>query len=273
MRNLLNFLAKYNNLIIFLILEGIALYFISNGNNYHNTRIVKGIRGVTRGMEEKISNTRSYFHLKEINQELAQENAYLKSTLEKLNNKEDQLFFSVSDTVYKQQYTFSPAEVIDNSVNKQKNFFTIDKGEKDGLTVDMAVISTDGIAGVIVGCSRNFSMAMSVLNLDFRVSARIKSNGYFGSLGWNGRDYKYAILNEIPQHVPVSIGDTIETSGFSTLFPEGIMIGTVSDFKPSGGDFYIIEVLLNTDFRKLHYVNVIGNLSKAEQLELERSFQ
>ncbi len=273
MRNLLNFLAKYNNLIIFLILEGIALYLISNGNNYHNTRIVKGIRGITRGMEEKISNTRTYFHLREINQELAAENASLKSTIEKFNNKEDLLFFSVSDTAYHQKYTFCSARIIDNSVNKQKNFFTIDKGEKDGLAVDMAVSSTNGVAGVIVGCSRNFSVAMSLLNLDFRVSARIKSNGYFGSLGWDGRDYKYAILNEIPQHVPVSIGDTIETTGFSTLFPEGIMIGTVSNFKNPGGDFYMIEVLLNTDFKRLHYVNVIGNLRKAEQLELEEPFQ
>jgi len=273
MRNLLNFLAKYNNLIIFLILESLALYLISNGNNYHNTRVVKGIRGVTRRVEQRISNTRSYFHLREINQQLAAENNSLKSTLAKLKNKEDQLFFSVSDTLYRQQYRYSTAEVIDNSVNKQKNFFTIDKGEKHGLTVDMTITSSDGIAGVIVGCSRNFSMVMSLLNLDFRVSARIKSNGYFGSLGWDGRDYKHAILNEIPQHVPVSVGDTIETSGFSALFPEGIIIGTVSNFENPGGDFYIIEVLLNTDFKRLHYVNVIANIQKEEQLELEESFQ
>lgn len=273
MRNLLDFLAKYNNLIIFLILEGIALYFISNGNNYQNTRIIKGIRGLTRGVEEKISNTSSYFHLREINQELSEENAYLKSALEKLENKEEQLFFSVSDSAYGQQYTYSPAKVIANSVNKQKNFFTINKGAKDGLTPDMAVISTNSIAGVILGCSRNYSVAMSLLNLDFRVSARIRSSGYFGSLGWDGRDNRYAVLHEIPQHVNLSMGDTIETSGFSSLFPEGIMIGTVSDIQTPGGDFYTIEVILNTDFRRLQYVNVIGNLRKSEQNELEESFQ
>jgi len=273
MRNLLNFLAKYNNLIIFLILEGIAFYLLSTGNNYQNTRIVKGMRGVTRGVEQRISNASSYFRLREINQQLASENISLKNTIERLTKPEDLLFFSVSDTIYRQQYIYSSAEVIDNSVYRQKNLFTINKGGNHGLSVDMAVTSAGGVAGVIVGCSENFSVAMSLLNLDFRLSARIKSNGYFGSLNWDGRDYKSAILSEIPQHVPVSVGDTIETTGFSAVFPEGIMIGTVSDFENPGGDFYIIEVLLKTDFKRLHFVNVIGNMKKTEQLELEKSFQ
>ncbi len=273
MRNLLNFLAKYNNLIIFLLLEGIALYLLSTGNNYHNTRIVKGIRGLNRGVEQRVSNIRSYFRLREINQELVEENTSLRSNLENLKDREDLLFFSVFDTVYKQQYTYTSAKVIDNSVNKQKNFFTIDKGEKHGLSIDMAVISADGIAGVIVGCSKNYSVVMSLLNLDFRISARIKSNGYFGSLNWDGLSYKHAILNEIPQHVIVNVGDTIETTGFSTIFPEGLMIGTVSNYEKPGGDFYKIYVLLNTDYKRLHFVNIIGNMLKAEKLELEKSFQ
>ena len=86
----------------------------------------------------------------------------------------------------------------------------------------MAVTSVDGVAGVIVGCSENFSVAMSLLNLDFKLSARIKSNGYFGSLSWDGRDYRHAVLSEIPQHVTVSVGDTIETTGYSAIFPEGL---------------------------------------------------
>lgn len=114
---------------------------------------------------------------------------------------------------------------------------------------------------------------MSLLNLDFRLSARLKSNGYFGSLSWDGSDTRHAILSEIPQHVTFGIGDTIETTGFSAVFPEGVMIGTVSDFEKSGGDFYRITVALGTDFKKLRFVNVIGNLRKEEQLELEKQFQ
>jgi rod shape-determining protein MreC len=114
---------------------------------------------------------------------------------------------------------------------------------------------------------------MSVLNLDFRLSARLKSNGYFGSLSWDGKDYRTAILSEIPQHVTFGIGDTIETTSYSAIFPEGIVIGTVSGFEKSGGDFYTIRVSLATEFRKLRFITVIGNLMREEQLELENQYQ
>ena len=137
----------------------------------------------------------------------------------------------------------------------------------------MSVVSANSVAGVVVGCSRNYSVVMSLLNLDFKLSARIKSNGYFGSLSWDGRDYRYAVLSEIPQHVLVNVGDTIETTGYSAIFPEGVMVGTVRDYEKFGGDFYKISVSLITDFKKLHFVDVIGNMKKTEQLELEKLFK
>jgi rod shape-determining protein MreC len=273
MRNLLNFLARYNNLIIFLILEGIAFYLLATGNNYHNSRVVNGIRGLSNGIEERINNTRAYLSLREINKNLAAENIALRNSIGRLVRSENSLFFSVTDSVYKQQYLHTSSEIIDNSINRQKNFFTINKGSRQGIKVDMAVISENSVAGVIVGCSENYSVAMSLLNLDFKVSARIKSNGYFGSLNWDGRDYRYAILSEIPQHVSVNVGDTIETTGYSAIFPEGVMVGTVSDFEKRGGDFYKITISLMTDFKKLHFVDIIGNMKKTEQLELEKLFQ
>jgi rod shape-determining protein MreC len=273
MRNLLNFLARYNNLIIFLFLEGIAFYLLSTGNIYQNSRLVNSVRGVTRGMEKKIYNSRSYLSLHEINEKLAEENVALKNRIGLLVKKENSLFFSFNDSVYKQHYLHTSAEVIENSINRQKNFFTINKGESQGIKVDMAVISENSVAGVIVGCSKNYSVAMSLLNLNFKLSARIKSNGYFGSLSWDGRDYRYAILSEIPQHVLVNVGDTIETTGYSAIFPEGEIVGTVSDYEKFGGDFYKINILLMTDFKKLHFVDVIGNMKKTEQLELEKLFQ
>jgi rod shape-determining protein MreC len=273
MRNLLNFLARYNNLIIFLILEGIAIYLLATGNNYHNTRVVNGIRGLTRGIEERLNNTRNYLNLREINENLAAENISLRNRIDRLGKKENSLFFSVSDSVYRQQYIHTSGEVIDNSINRQKNFFTLNKGKRQGVMVDMAVTSGAGVAGVVVGCSENFSVAMSLLNLDFKLSARIKSNGYFGSLSWDGRDPRHAVLSEIPQHVSVTVGDTIETTGYSAIFPEGIMIGTISEYEKIGGDFYKITVSLITDFRKLHFVDIIGNIKKKEQVELEKLFQ
>jgi rod shape-determining protein MreC len=273
MRNLLNFLARYNNLIIFLFLEGIAFYLLSTGNSYQNSLLVNSLRGMTRGIEEKIYNTKSYLSLHEINEKLAAENGALKNRIGQMVKKENSLFFSVNDSLSKQQYLYTSAEVIENSINRQKNFFTINKGELQGIKPDMAVISGNSVAGVIVGCSNNYSVAMSLLNLDFKVSARIKSNGYFGSLSWDGRDYRYAILSEIPQHVIVNVGDTIETTGYSAIFPEGEMVGTVSDYEKFGGDFYKITILLMTDFKKLHFVDVIGNLKKTEQLQLEKLYK
>ena len=273
MRNLLNFLARYNNLIIFLVLEGIAFYLLATRNNYHNSRLVNAIRSMTYGIETKISNTRSYLSLHEINENLAAENVALKNSIGKLERKENSRFFSVYDSVYKQHYTHTSAEVIENSINRQKNFFTINKGTDQGIKADMAVVSANSVVGVIVGCSKNYSVVMSLLNLDFKLSARIKSNGYFGSLSWDGRDYRYAILSEIPQHVLVNVGDTIETTGYSAIFPEGVSVGTVSDYEKFGGDFYKIKILLMTDFKKIHFMDVIGNKKKTEQLELEKLFQ
>jgi rod shape-determining protein MreC len=273
MRSLLNFLARYNNLIIFLILEGVSVYFIATRNTYHNNRALFAIRSLTNGIEEKMSNTRNYLNLRDINKNLAAENVALKNRLERLVREENSLFFSVTDSVYKQQYVHSTAQVINNSVNKQRNFFTINKGKLQGVKVDMAVNSENGVAGVIVGCSNNFSIAMSLLNIDFKLSVRIKSNGYFGSLSWDGRDYRQAVLSEIPQHVQVSAGDTIETTGFSAVFPEGILVGTVNDFEKIGGDFYKIKISLVTDFKKMYFVDVIGNMKKSEQLDLQNLFQ
>jgi rod shape-determining protein MreC len=273
MRNLLNFLIRFSNLIIFLILEGITFYLLATGNNYHNSRVMNGIRVLTHGIESKISNTRNYLSLREINESLGAENIALKNSIENLTRKDNSAFLSVSDTIRRQQYTHTSAEVIENSVNRQKNFFTINKGRKNGISTDMAVTSFDGVAGVIVGCSDNYSVAMSLLNIDFRLSVRIKSNGYFGSLSWDGRDYRHAVLGEIPQHIYVTVGDTIETTGYSAIFPEGLTVGTISDFEKKGGDFYKITVELFSDFKKLHFVDVIGNLKKAEKVELEKQFR
>ena len=273
MRNLLNFLARYTNLIIFIFLEGLSFYYLTSRNEYHNTQLILAVRGVTNGIEAKLNKTRSYLHLRDVNTMLAAENSALKENLQKRIKEEKGSFDTFNDTVFIQQYVHTAAEVINNSVDHQRNFFTINKGRKQGMAVDMSITSPEGVAGVIVGCSDNYSVAMSVLNIDFRLSARIKSSGYFGSLNWDGHNFSHAVLNEIPQHVPINVGDTIETTGYSAVFPEGVMVGTVSDFEKTGGDFYKIKVKLSTDFKKLHFVDVIGNLRKKEQLNLQSQFK
>lgn len=273
MRNLLNFLVKYNHVIVFLLLEGIAFYLLTTGNNYHNSVLVKSVHSLTRGVEERISRFRSYLDLRDVNAGLAAENDALRNRLSRITSGKDVTFRLITDTIYRQQYNYLPAEVINNSVNKQKNYFTINKGKLQGIAVDMAVTENDNIAGIIVGCSDNYSVAVSILNIDFRVSARLRSNGYFGSLSWDGHNPVHALLNEIPQHLNISIGDTVETTGYSAVFPEGILVGKVNEIKKSGSDFYKIKVELFTDFRKLRYVSVIGNIRKTEQYMLEKQFK
>lgn len=273
MRNLLNFLLKYNNLIVFLILEAVSLAILTSVNSYQKSRVEKGALELTARLEYRINIIRSYIGLKKTNSALALENTMLKNTLERFSSSNNMFFYPVNDSLYRQSYRYTTAEVINNSVNKQKNFFTLNKGLKAGLTTDMAVINNNSVAGVIVGCSNNFSVVISLLNIDFRVSARIKSSGYFGSLGWDGNNYRRARLSEIPQHVNISVGDTVETTGYSSIFPEGLMIGRIGKFRKSGSDFYTISVDLATDFKKLRYVDVAGYLNKAEQTELENQFQ
>ena len=273
MRNLLNFLAKYNHVIVFILLESLALYLIFGADNYHNIRFYKGFMGLSANIERSVSNARYYFGLREVNDRLAAENAILKDSISMLTTGRDRTSWVETDTLLNRQFIYFDGEVVNNSTNRQKNYITIDRGKNDGIDKDMAVVSTDGVVGIIVASSKNYSVAMSLLNIDMKMSARIRSNGYFGSLSWDGINYMEASLSEIPQHVPVSVGDTIETSGFSSIFPEGVMIGVISDFNRSGSDFYDIRVKLSVDFKKLRYINIIGNRLMEERADIESSFE
>jgi len=174
-----------------------------------------------------------------------------------------------SDTLHQQHYFYTSAKVINQTVNKQHNFLTLNKGSNVGIRPEMGVISADGVIGIVVNVSKKFSTVISLLNLDFRVSAKLAKNNYFGSLHWDGKDYRKVKLDEIPYHIDVNRGDTVITSGYSSIFPEGIVIGTVSNSEVKGGNFYEIEVDLSVDFKSLAFVDVISNLHREEQKVLE----
>ncbi|MFO7851675.1 MAG: rod shape-determining protein MreC [Bacteroidota bacterium] len=273
MRNLLNFLKKFGNILLFLLLEAIAISLLASRPNYHNIKLSKALHSITAAVHEKINLATDYFSLSEINEQLIRENRDLRNAMQRIYRSSEIKTFSVTDSIYRQQYMYIRARAVNNSVNKQKNYITLNKGTLNGIKEDMAVIGPDGIVGKIVGAGRNYSLAMSALNLDFRLSARLRGNGYFGSLNWEGTDVNSLSLNEIPHHVDVSVGDTVETTGYSAVFPEGLMVGTISKYDPGGGDFYDIKVKLSTQFRKLNYVYVVVNLKKEEQLELETETQ
>jgi rod shape-determining protein MreC len=273
MRNLLNFLKKFGNILLFVLLEAIAFYLLASRPNYHSIKLSKALNASSAFIHKKVKRATDYFSLVDINEQLLKENRELRNAMQRIYRNSEINTFSVTDTLYRQQYMYILARAVNNDVNKQKNYITLNKGRLDGVQEDMAVIGPDGIVGIIIEAGRNYSIAMSALNLDFRLSARISKNGYFGSLTWDGADINYLNLNEIPHHVNVAEGDTVETTGYSAVFPEGIMVGTIGEFEVSGGDFYDIKVRLSTQFRKLNYVYVVVNFKKDEQQELESSIQ
>jgi len=264
-----NFLLRYKTLILFLILEALALAMISSSHNYHQTVLYGAARNISGFFSRGLENSTSYFRLRQVNEELVAENLMLKRRLEALTSLPQESQGTVRDTVSGINYSYLNARVINNSVNKQKNFISLDKGSKHGVTNGMGVASPEGVVGVVVGVSPNYSVVMSLLNTEFRLSASIARNDYFGSLAWDGTNYRYARLSEIPHHVAVTEGDTILTSGYSAIFPAGIMVGTLTGKQKRGGDFVSLEVLLSADFKKLTNVYLIGNLTREERITIE----
>ncbi len=256
-------------MLLFILLEVIAISLLVNRNHFHQAVYASAVREVTGKYNQRLANLKYYFSLKEENQRLAQENARLKNRLEQVSASDALFFRSVDDEEYNQRYLYTEARVINNSTSLQHNFITLDKGREEGLVPEMAVISSFGVVGVVRGVSEHFATVMPVINRDYRISAKLKRSGYFGSLTWPGNHYQQAKLSEIPLHAQVSVGDTITTSGYSSIYPEGIVIGFVQGFQEFGGSFYSIDVRLAVDFKRLNNVQVVKSLMRKEKLELE----
>ncbi len=255
---------------LFLMLEGIAVFMLVRNNYIQRISFVKATNIVSGSIYEQIGNWRDYLHLKEENRQLVDENTKLRNMFPDAFYVSDTTRIVKKDSLGIRRYVYSSAKVINNTVNKQYNFITLDKGRKEGITPDMAVIGPDGIVGIVYGASDHFATVISVINRNFRVSTKFKKNNFYGSLTWDGRSYRRATLNEIPLHAPVEIGDTLVVSGYSDSFPEGIPVGIVEKAEQKDGSFFTIDVLLATDFRKLHFVTIIDDLMKPEQQDLER---
>lgn len=270
MRNLIRFILNNNFFILFLLFEIVAVFLVVQNNNYQKAFAFNFTRNVSGYIDSNVFSFNKYLNLLEINEALVEENTLLRNSLlssfkQKVADGENAEF----DSVWTQYYNFIPARVIRNSVNKQNNFINLNKGSLHGIHPDMAVISGTGAVGIVTGVSEHFSTVIPLLNIDLRLSSKLKGTNYFGSLHWDGSEPGSAVLNEIPHHVVMNHGDTIVTSGFSAIFPEGILVGTIDEFDIEDGNFYTIRVNLSTNFRKLNYVYVIENLFKEELLELE----
>ena len=268
MRTLLRFFQNYSDLLLFLLLEIIAIIFIVQGSSYQRSRITSLNRQVSGYLFSKVDGAREYLSLRDANQQLVNENMELRNRLERISGKMDSaIVISKFEDPY--HYFYVPSRIVHNSVFKQYNYITLDKGKKQGVFKDMGVISEQGLVGIVLESSGNFSTVIPIINRDFRLSVKIKSNNYAGILQWEGESPLYAVLNEIPFHLEILQGDTILTSGFSSIFPEGIKVGTIESFSLDKGNFYDIRVMLSTEFQRLFHVNVIRNYRQEEQKNLE----
>lgn len=254
--------SELGNLILFLLLEGISFYLIVTFNDsqakiYHNS--VNVISGSIAGQANNINN---YFSLKEQNNALLKENAKLKSKLfnlaEKQGAKPEDLHLNVSQN---QIFNLIPARVVNNSISLRNNFLSLNKGRKAGITENQGVIGENGVIGITKAVNDNYTTVMSIFNSQTKISARIKDKGYFGSLVWsNNGDVRYMTLNDIPKHVPIKLGDKVETSGYSNLFPSGIMLGKIVGKKvPPGSSTYELKVRLYQDMTKIKFAYVVVN--------------
>jgi len=272
MRQIIYFIKKFRYFLLFIVLEILAFIVIVQDHSYHQSKFVNSANAITGGVYNKVNSVSAFFHLKKDNQLLSEENARLKNLLEARANKFVLDSFTVIDTSqYFQKYDYSTAKIINNNFTKRNNFLTINKGTKHGLTSDLGVINSKGIIGVIKNVSSNYASVLSILNTNSKINVRLKNSNHFGTLVWDGKDYNITQIIDIPRQAVVKTGDTIITGGKSAIFPEGIAVGVVKDFKYEQNKYQIINIVLFNDMSAIGEVQIVKNLHKDEQIILEQS--
>lgn len=275
MRTLILFLLRFKTLFLFLGLELISFWLIVNNNQFQRNHFLSSSNVMVGSVYSLSDKVYKYFSLASVNATLAKKNEDLNTELVQLR---EQLAFYRQDASYagrryhsvQNNYSFITAKVIHFSAVNQKNYFTINKGENDNVKVGMGVVNERGVVGIINSTSSHFSTVMPIVNASSKTSATIKGKTRLGQLSWKGKDLQHATLEEVPLYIPVTIGDTIVTSGYSSTFPEGFMVGKVSSFTERNDNFYNIRVRLAVDFDQLSYVDVIKYQYADEKAALEK---
>ena len=271
MRHIFAFIWKYNFFFLFLLLEVFSLLLLANRSFYQRSVLSNASDGMTGKVFKAWSGVTNYFSLKQENERLNAENARLRNIVTQSQTSTDTANPVVVDTTFNQQYSYLIARVISNSTTRRNNYIMLNKGLNQGIKTDMAVISPDGVVGTVISVSKNYSWVMSMLNKHSKVSARINRINQMGTAIWEGANPSTGTLQDVPAHIKVLPGDTISSSGFSHVFPEGIMIGTVEEISiEEGSHFYTIYFRFSADFNSLRNVYVVNNLFREEQTELSK---
>ena len=277
MHELLAFFVRNCKWFIFIILVILSSIMLFRSNPYQHHVYLTSANAVSAGVYNVGSGITSYFSLRDINEDLNRRNAALEQEVtmlkEQLSALRDQI---VSDTMTLrpplEHYRFILAHVIKNSIVRPHNYITLNKGRADGVLPEMGVIDQNGVVGIVNVVGENSCRVISLLNSNLSISCKIKDSEHFGSLEWDGADPSVAMLKELPRHTVFQPGDTIVTSGYSAVFPAGIMVGTVmADQEKRNENFFTLKVKLSTDFTTLSDVQIVENVQKPELNQLEKS--
>lgn len=272
MQLIFKFIEKYKYFLLFLFLESFALFFTIQNHSYHKSKVINSANAITGGVYSKMSSITDFFHLKKENLRLAEENNELKNLISLQHLEIDSLEQARIDTVkYYQKFQYKVAKITNNNYLKRNNFLTINRGLNRGIQPELGVVNSKGIIGITNKVSKHNATVISILNSISRINVKLKNNNHFGTLSWDGKDFRIVQLQDLPRQANIKIGDTIITGGKSTIFPEGIMVGVVKDFQIDNNVFAYINVSLFNDMSSLSYVNVILNLEKDEIKQLEVS--
>lgn len=274
MKNLLNFIYRNNFFFVFLALEFLCMFILIRNNGYQGSSLLNSSNAISANIYAVQASTKEYLLLKDENERLAEQNTYLLNRLKLGYAALPLKIYTRHDTLYRQDYEFMNGKVINSSVTKRNNYLTLNIGSKLGITRDMAVISSSGIIGIVKDVSPNFSSVMSILHKDVRVYCQLKKDGVYGPLIWDGSDYRYSSLINIPTYSRIQKGDTVITSSLSGIFPEGLLVGFVESYERRQNEsFYTVKVRLSADFKKVNHISVVRYNKKAERDSLELKSQ
>lgn len=246
-----------------------------HNNPYQQSVYLTSANGVSATVYEGLSSVTSYFHLKDINEDLQERNALLEMEVVKLRNENNELRMLLPDSTVNpriQQFDFILAHVISNSITQPHNYITINRGSLDGIKTDMGVVDQNGVVGIVNVTGNHSARVISLLNPYMKLSCKLKNTEFFGSMVWDGKDPQYSNMEGLPKQAKFHPGDTIVTTGFSAVFPEGIIVGTVDKKVKNGNDSYgALRIKLTTNFSQLSTVRVITNNMSEELKALEQT--
>ena len=270
MQQIVNFILRNKNFLLFLLLFSIAFFLTIQSHSYHKSKFVNSANFITGGIHKRVNSFKEFTYLKVYNEQLLEENTRLKNILSQRLNDSIENSIEVIDTVkYFQKYSYLFAKVIHNQYHNKYNYLTIDKGSRNGVQPDQGIINSKGIIGITNSVSNNYATILSILNSSSRINVKLKNGNHFGSLIWNGEDYALVQIIDIPRQAKLKKGDTIITGGKSALFPEGINVGTVDDIIIKNHQYQKINVRLFNDMSAIGQVQIVKNLHKEELLTLE----